>query len=703
MTEAIYTHWKLKRDADNILWLTLDREGTRVNTLGEPVVVELEQIVSDLESGQNAPRGVIFCSAKQGNFIAGADISQFHTLTTEEKAYALMRRVQTLFDRIEKLPMPTVAMINGTCLGGGCELSLACDYRVAQDDSKTQIGLPEINLGIMPGWGGTIRMPRLIGAVKAMPLILTGKPLRAKKAFKMGVVDAAPPERELENAARYFVLNKPKKHEPSSLDKMADYPLARKMLAIKILKDVKGKGIREDHYPAPFKIVNTWVENGVYSDGCMEAEARSISELMLTDTSRNLVRAFFLQTKLKGLAKQPVKFVPKRVHVIGAGVMGGDIAAWCALRGFYVTLQDRGPEQIAPAIKRAHKLFTKKLRDKRLIMQAMDRLQPDEHGNGVKSADVIIEAIFENLEAKQALFKELETKAKPDAILASNTSSIPLDEMNTVLTRPERLVGIHFFNPVPQMMLVEVVQGDKTTEEVMQKAQIFVGKIGKLPLPVKSKPGFLVNRVLMPCLMEAMAIYEEGVAAEAIDKAALDFGMRMGPMELADTVGLDVCLFVANNLCAQFGGKVPQKLQSMVNAGTLGCKSGEGFYRYENRKPVKSKDTSGAVSKDITDRMILRMVNESVACLHEGVISEKDLLDAGMIFGTGFAPFRGGPIMYAETRGVQAVIDRLKELEKLYGERFAPAAGWSALAGKLQTQVPPTKAPLESEQKATQS
>ena len=684
MTDQQYANYQLNRDENNILWLTIDREGTRVNTLGEPVIVELEKIVSDLESGRNLPRGVVIRSGKKGNFIAGADISQFHQLTSEELAYNLMRRVQVLFDRIEKLPMPTVAMINGSCLGGGCELALACDYRIAIDDPQTQIGLPEVKLGIMPGWGGTIRMPRLIGIIKAMPLILTGRILKASQAKKLGIVDAAVAEREMENAARYYVLNTPAKHEPGMFDKLADNPFARKLLASKMKKELASKGITKDHYPAPFTMIDTWLNNGVYSNDCMKAEARAISKLMLTETSRNLVRVFFLQTKMKGLAKQPVQFEPKRVHVIGAGVMGGDIAAWCALRGFRVTLQDRGPEQIAPAIKRAYKLFEKKLRDNRLIMQAMDRLQPDTEGLGARTADVVIEAIFENLDAKQELFKKLEGMVKPDAILATNTSSIPLDEINQVLEKPERLVGIHFFNPVAKMTLVEVVRGHKTSEEIVQKSQIFVGKIGKLPLPVKSKPGFLVNRVLMPYLMEAMVIYEEGVAPELIDQAALKFGMPMGPIRLADQVGLDVCLSVADNLSGHFGGKVPGRLEQMVNEGRLGCKSGEGFYVYENGE-AKTEMLSGSIPEEVTDRLILRMVNESVACLREGVMTEKDLLDAGMIFGTGFAPFRGGPLHYAETRGVDEIVSRLKSLASVYGERFNPDKGWSKLQSSKST------------------
>ncbi|MCX7125131.1 MAG: 3-hydroxyacyl-CoA dehydrogenase NAD-binding domain-containing protein, partial [Gammaproteobacteria bacterium] len=360
-----------------------------------------------------------------------------------------------------------------------------------------------------------------------------------------------------------------------------------------------------------------------------------------------------------------------------AGTMGGDIAAWCAAQVLRVTLQDQSPEKIEPAIKRAYQLFQKKLRLPRLVQAAMDRLQADEQGLGIEKADIIIEAVFENLAVKQEIFRNAELKAKPTAILATNTSSIPLEEIATALKNPSRLVGVHFFNPVDKMPLVEVVYGEQTTDETVYSAAAFVGVISRLPLPVASHPGFLVNRVLMPYLMEAMTLYEEGVPAAVIDRAAVNFGMPMGPIALADKVGLDVCLSVAENLSKYFGGKVPDRLKSMVQAGRLGVKSGQGFYKYVQGKQVKAgKANMDAAPSDITDRMILRMLNEAVACLDEKVVSDADLLDAGMIFGTGFAPFLGGPMEYAKTRGIKTVIARLDGFAKQYGDRFKPHAGW---------------------------
>jgi 3-hydroxyacyl-CoA dehydrogenase/enoyl-CoA hydratase/3-hydroxybutyryl-CoA epimerase len=538
------------------------------------------------------------------------------------------------------------------------------------------IGLPEVKLGIHPGWGGTVRLPKLIGAAKAMGVILPGRVLKAKQAAKIGLVDKAVPTRQLKNAARYYALHKPKKHEASFFAKLTNSGLARSFLAKKVRQSLQAK-IQRQHYPAPFQTIDNWEKVGVGSKA-METEAKTVSELLVSETAQNLVQVFFMQDRLKGLAKK-TKFNPQHVHVVGAGTMGGDIAAWCALKGMKVTLQDQSPDRIAPALQRAYKLFKKKLRNKYLVQAAKDRLQPDVDGYGIGDADVIIEAIFENLEVKQGLFKDLEAKAKPEAILATNTSSIPLDSINTVMQDPSRLVGIHFFNPVAQMNLVEVVKGDKTAEQVEANAIAFVGKIGKLPLPVSSAPGFLVNRVLMPYLMEAMTLLDEGVDKVAIDKAAKNYGMPMGPITLADTVGLDVCLAVANELSGHYGGTVPQTLIDMVNNKKLGKKSGEGFYAYKNgkkQKPTSSEGSKKLSQQDITDRLVYRMFNESAACLREGVVADSDLLDTGLIFGTGFAPFRAGPMHAVEAIGKDKVVERMKELAEQYGERFAPDAYW---------------------------
>lgn len=670
-----YKHWKLNKDNDNILWLTLDRADAKVNSLNDEVFDEFDKVLDDVKAEN--PVGVILQSGKNTGFIAGADITQFTSLKDESEAFKLIRKAQLVLDKLEALPMPTLAIISGFCLGGGCETALACTYRIAEDTPSTRIGLPEVKLGIIPGWGGTVRLPKLIGAPAAMNIMLPGAALTASKAKKIGLVDAALPKRDLLRAARQIILTKPQPKQPQGMARFSNEAWVRPWLG-KIFEKKLREKVNPEHYPAPFAIVRKWVKEGI-GEGSYLAEAHEIAKLLVTETSRNLVRVFFLQTQLKALAKA-AKFNGQHVHVIGAGTMGGDIAAWCAYKGFHVTLQDQTAERIAPAIKRACKLYSKKLKKPRLVQEVLDRLQPDVNGYGIQHADIVIEAIFENLEVKRELFKSLEGKVKKDAILATNTSSIPLNEINTVLQNPERLVGIHFFNPVAKMPLVEVVHSQKTTPEIINLAQSFVGKLSKLALPVKSSPGFLVNRCLMPYLLEAVSLLEEAYTPAQIDKAAIDFGMPMGPIQLADTVGLDVCLSVAKNLVAHYGGHVSERLQQMVEAGYLGVKTGRGFYEYQNgKKQAQNVSSSKPTTPDLADRLILRMVNECVACLSEGVVSEQDLLDAGMIFGTGFAPFRGGPLHYAKTRGVDAILAKLNQFSTEYGERFKPLRGWELL------------------------
>ena len=674
MTEQ-RAHWRLETDTSQIAWLTLDLQGGSTNTLGSEVIGQLDARLGEIERAR--PRAVIVRSAKDSGFIAGADISEFTGLTDVEQAYRLVRTGQTVFDRLEALPMPTAAAIHGFALGGGLELALACDYRVAADDSRLNLGLPEVLLGIHPGFGGTVRTPRLIGAPAALDLMLTGRSLRGDAALKLGLIDRLVPRDRLDATAREIALAAPTpRRAPLALGLLC-LPLVRKFVAAQTRKQVARRA-NPAHYPAPYAIVGLFARYGAHGKAAYEAEARSIATLFLSESSRNLVRVFFLQNRLKALGGKGARRF-NHVHVVGAGVMGGDIAAWCASRGLTVTLQDREMKYVEPALARAREFFGKRAREPKKSAEMAARLTADVEGAGVARADIVIEAIFENADAKRALYAKLEPVMKPGAILATNTSSIMLEELSRGLADSGRLVGLHFFNPVAKMMLVEIIRSRQTRDDIVEDTLAFTRKLDKLPLPCRSAPGFVVNRVLMPYMTEAMLAADEGVPLALIDDTATQFGMPMGPIELADTVGLDVAAHVGRILAEAFARPTPKSTAALVAAGNLGRKTGRGFYEWRDGKPVKST-AAGNAPEDLEDRLILQYLNEAVACLREQVIDDADLLDAGMIFGTGFAPFRGGPLHYARARGPAVIVARLEQLAAKYGPRFKPDAGWASLA-----------------------
>ncbi|MGW8309792.1 MAG: 3-hydroxyacyl-CoA dehydrogenase NAD-binding domain-containing protein [Thiogranum sp.] len=665
-------------DEDNVAWLHFNRQGNSTNVLSAGMLENFYQELQILQ--EQAPRGLVIVSDKPNGFIAGADVREFATLENRDQALQAIQRGQEAFDRLAALPLPTVALIHGYCLGGGLELALACRYRIARDDPSTRLGLPEVKLGIHPGFGGSVRLTPLVGATRAMDLMLSGRSVDGRTAKRMGLVDHALPERHMQEAARSLILDPPFPRRATALRALSNHAWARPLVARLLRRQVSAKA-RPDHYPAPYALIDLWQSYADQPRRMMHAEAESVANLITGPTARNLIRVFLLQEKLKGLARDN-GFRPQRVHVVGAGIMGGDIAAWCALRGLQVTLADQSPERIAPAMKRAYQLFRKRFKQRRAVQAAMDRLMPDHLGLGIERADVVIEAIFEDAEAKRALYQTLEPQMKNEAVLATNTSSIPLQELRTALENPSRLVGLHFFNPVAKMQLVEIVRDDQTDSEAVSKAIGFTRRIDRLPLPVASSPGFLVNRILMPYLLEAVELEHEGVPAAEIDHQALIFGMPMGPIELADTVGLDICLHVASILAGHFDTQVPQRLHALVAQGHLGRKSGRGFYRYKKGKPVKETvRRDKRRNQEIIDRMMLRMLNEVVACLREGVVTDPELLDGGMVYGTGFAPFRGGPLHYIETVGADIIFRRLQGLEERFGARFVPDPGWELLAG----------------------
>ena len=637
-------HWKLERDADGLAWATLDVADASTNTLGGAVMGELAGLLDELD--RQPPKGLVIRSGKAAGFIAGADIDEFSRIDSPAAARALVERGWNLFNRLAALPYPTLALVRGHCLGGGLELALACRYRIAVDEPATRMALPEVMLGIYPAWGGMLRLPRLIGPAAALDLMLTGKGVDARKAKRLGLADDCVPPRVMDSAARLTLLSGRAPRELPLMQRLLNGPL-KAVVARQARRQTAAK-VRPGHYPAPFAIIDIWARHGGNALAVPADAPASLEAIFRSPTAKNLVRVFHLQERLKAFGKD-ADFAPRRVHVVGAGVMGGDIAAECALRGMIVTLQDQTIERIAPAIARAAKRFERKFRGQpREVRFALDRLIPDPAGHGVAQADVVIEAIFENLEAKRALLASVEARARPDALIASNTSSLRITDIATALADPSRLVGVHFFNPVAMMPLVEVVRTAASGEEALVRAAAFVRKLDKLPLPVRDAPGFLVNAVLGPYMYEALRCVDEGIAPEAIDAALTAFGMPMGPIELIDTVGLDIAV-AAGKALAGAEAVLPRALADKVAAGQLGKKSGQGFYRWEAGKARKA--VAPAVPEGLARRILAPLLAAADDCVARGVVADADLADAGVIFGTGFAPFTGGPLHHSRAAG----------------------------------------------------
>jgi 3-hydroxyacyl-CoA dehydrogenase/enoyl-CoA hydratase/3-hydroxybutyryl-CoA epimerase len=673
--DSPYRNFKLTRDSDGIAWLLFDRADSSANTLSAEVMEEFDRIVASLESER--PAGLVIRSAKPSGFIAGADVNEFRGASDAGAVETEIGRAHEVIDRLEALKVPCVAVIHGFCLGGGLEVALACDTRIAIDGAR--FGFPEVMLGLHPGLGGTARFTHLVSPVEAMTMMLTGKTIDARKAKSLGLVDAVTQERHVRNAVKDAVFGRLRSHRQGTVARLMNAGFARGFLASRMRSEVR-KSARKDHYPAPYALVDLWERHGGDRAAMLQAEKKSFARLMVTPTAQNLIRVFFLREQMKKLADG--KNTVQHLHVIGAGAMGGDIAAWCARQGVRVTLADMKAEPIAGAIKRAADLFGKIIRNKIEVRDALDRLIPDMDGEGVRNADLIIEAVPEKLELKQKVYAQIEPRMKAGAILATNTSSIPLEDLRTTLQSPQRLLGLHFFNPVSRLQLVEVVSHDQVDREMLARAQAFVGAIDRLPLPVKSSPGFLVNRALTPYMLEAMVMLDEKVDKAVIDAAAEKFGMPMGPIELADQVGLDICLAVGDMLREKLDTRLPPApdwLREKVSKGELGRKTGKGFYEWKDGKAIK---TTSAVqpTPEMIDRLILPMSNVCVACLNEGIVGDADVVDGAMIFGTGYAPFRGGPLNYARTRGSQEVVATLESLAMRFGDRFKPDAGWASFS-----------------------
>ena len=642
--------WHFSIDFEGIAWAIIDRKGESMNSLGRRPTEELAEIVKAVEKAAAAgeAKGLVLISAKDSSFIAGADIREFQDFDTEPKIKEVVRQTLELFDRIDRLPVTVVAAIHGYCLGGGLELALACDWRVADREEGTRLGFPEVKLGIFPGLNGTVRSIELAGPTDAMTAMLTGRMLRPTAARAIGLVDQlVPTHHNLRWAARKAVLQK--RHSKGAFwwkRLMLKQPV-RSLLA-KQMRAKTAEKVREEHYPAPFRLIDLFERFGDDPVSMRIAETEMFAPLMASETSRNLRRVFKLSEMLKDEAPKD-GFKPRKVHVIGAGTMGGDIAAWCVVSGMQASLQDVDEGQIAKALSRAKGLFKRHLRTPSAINAGVARLIADPKGRHIKHADVVIEAIVEKLDVKRKLFQDLEKQVRPGAVLATNTSSLRLEDIAKPLADPGRLVGLHFFNPVAQLPLVEVVRGEGTREEEVRKACTFVTAINKLPLVVKSCPGFLVNRVLAPYMMEAVRRYQLGEPREKIDQAALKFGMPMGPLELMDLVGLDIANHVGEELALAPG--TDNVLASLVRQGKLGKKTGEGFYVWDKGKPKREEVTYNPAELERLGRELIKpMLDEAERALQDNIVANADHVDAGVIFGTGFAPFRGGPLHYRRTQ-----------------------------------------------------
>lgn len=667
------TTWRMGRDDENIAWLLLDCPDSGTNTISQTVLHELDTVLGILQ--HDKPRALVIRSAKPGGFAAGADITQFADMRGES-ATRMLRQGHDVLDRLAALPFATIAVVHGAALGAGFEIALACDHRIAVEGAK--FGFPEVQLGLHPGLGGTFRLPALIDPVEAMTMMLTGKSAHDRKALKLGIADALVPERHVAAAVRHAATGR-METVGKGFRAAALRTHAARALAVRKMRSDTEKVAPRDHYPAPHALIDLWDENGSDPKAMQKAEIVSFANLLKTDAAKNLIRIFFLRQKLRARAKGEDGIA--HVHVIGAGAMGAEIAAWVAIRGKRVTLADVTPEPLGRAVKHAVDICRKKHLSEIETRDALDRLMPDPNGIGAAHADLVIEAVSEEPELKAEIYRTLARQMKNDAILASNTSSLRLSDLAKSAPDPARFAGLHFFNPVSQMPLIEVVAHDATDRKTLKRLRAFCGALDRLPAPVRDYPGFLVNRVLTPYLMEGMLMLDEGHEKEIIDAAGLRFGMPMGPLTLADQVGLDICMAVGESLKSALDkplAEVPRQLRNKVESGDIGKKSGRGFYDWSNGPP--HPDTDRDIPAGMTDRLILPMCDAAVECLRNRIVDDPDTLDAAVIFGTGFAPFRGGPLHYARKRGADQITRILREMAAKHGDRFAPDEGWSHFA-----------------------
>ena len=690
----------LEHTEGGVAWLVFDRPDARVNILTQAVMERLDALLGELEEG--ARRGdvgaLVVRSGKPGTFIAGADVDEIAGVTDPEEGRRAAALGQAVFRRLERLPIPSIAAIDGVCLGGGTELALACTYRIAADREETQIGLPEVRLGILPGFGGTVRLPRLVGLRAALDIILTGKSVSARKAQRIGLVDERVPTPILYERAAELA------HDPEGLRERAERgskglgarlledtaPGRRLVLAMarkQVLKETRG------HYPAPLSILDTVRRTlPLDIDRALAVEAEAVGRLVATRESKNLIHIFHLMEAAKKKAPSAEAREVERMGVLGAGVMGGGIAQLAAYRGIAVRLKDIQAEALTTGLSHAHDLFQKSVRRRRMsdaeAADAMARISPTLDYSGFGALDLVVEAVVERMDVKKAVLREAEERLPEGAVLASNTSTLSITEMGRGLADPARLCGMHFFNPVHRMPLVEVIRGEASSEGAVATVFAAARKLGKTPLIVRDGPGFLVNRVLGPYLNEAGWLLSEGASVADVDEALVDFGMPMGPFRLLDEIGWDVAGHAGAVLHEAFGERMEPApvMEALGRTGRLGKKAGQGFYGYEKgRESGVDESVYDALGQavpqnrrtvsadEIVDRCVLVMVNEAARILEDGIVEEPGDVDLGMITGTGFPPFRGGLLRWADERGTGQVRERLEAFRAAHGGRFTPA------------------------------
>jgi 3-hydroxyacyl-CoA dehydrogenase/enoyl-CoA hydratase/3-hydroxybutyryl-CoA epimerase len=697
--------WTLEIDGDNIGWLTFDLPEEKVNKLSASAMNELQAVLDEKIAG-TALKALVLCSGKKDSFIVGADIDELARLKDENDAREKSQAGKAVFMRLAALSVPTVALVHGACLGGGLELALACKYRVATDHPKTSLGLPEVNLGIIPGWGGTIRLPRLVGLPQALTMICAGKPAKGRKAFKVGLVDglAAPPfaeqetrrfvEKILTRKGATEVVKRRRTRQPRLMRLLAATPVGRALIYRKTRKQVLSR--TKGHYPAPIEALDA--VRAAYGRGAppkdSTAETDAFARLACTPISRNLLWLFQAGQKMKKGSGASGEAPVERAGVVGAGIMGSGIAWAFANAGITVRLRDVSWEAVGKGMAAAADMFKGQVKRRKMkpgeMNLAMHRLAPSVDYTGFRDADVVVEAVAEDLEIKTKVLREIEQHVRPDTIIATNTSSLPLSDLADCMEHPQRFVGLHFFNPVNRMPLVEVVPEKRTNQQTIVAATELMRRLGKTPMVVGDCAGFLVNRILLPYLIESAWMFEEGADAERIDRLLEAFGMPMGPLALVDEVGLDIGYKVAKVLESAYGDRmhVPEALGAVAETPDLGKKTGCGFYRYRNghkrpnrrveRLAKQARRTDGVTPRELTDdeivdRAVLIMVNEAARCLEEHVVEDPAELDMAMVMGTGFAPFRGGLLRYADERGPAEIRKRLDELAERFGDRFKTA------------------------------